>query len=205
MALFLSFEGGEGCGKSTQARVLYRRLQRYGVPVVLTHEPGGTPLGDRVRRVLKRVTGTDVSPLAELFLVNASRAQLVRDIIAPNLAGGTAVICDRFTDSTIAYQGYGRAMEMRAVEDVNYLATRGLAPDLTVLMDVPVELGLARKGGGGRDRFESEDVAFHQRVRQGYLELAAGDPGRWLVVDATLPRREIGARVWRRVSELLSR
>jgi len=205
LALFLSFEGGEGCGKSTQARVLYRRLQRYGVPVVLTHEPGGTPLGDRVRRVLKRVTGTDVSPLAELFLVNASRAQLVRDIIAPNLAGGTAVICDRFTDSTIAYQGYGRAMEMRAVEDVNYLATRGLAPDLTVLMDVPVELGLARKGGGGRDRFESEDVAFHQRVRQGYLELAAGDPGRWLVVDATLPRREIGARVWRRVSELLSR
>jgi len=173
--------------------------------VVLTHEPGGTPLGARVRRVLKRVTGTDVSPLAELFLVNASRAQLVRDIIAPNLAGGTAVICDRFTDSTIAYQGYGRAMEMRAVEDVNYLATRGLAPDLTVLMDVPVELGLARKGGGGRDRFESEDVAFHQRVRQGYLELAAGDPGRWLVVDATLPRREIGARVWRRVSELLSR
>lgn len=205
MALFLSFEGGEGCGKSTQARALYRRLQRYGVPVVLTHEPGGTPLGARVRRVLKRVTGTDVSPLAELFLVNASRAQLVRDIIAPNLAGGTAVICDRFTDSTIAYQGYGRAMEMRAVEDVNYLATRGLAPDLTVLMDVPVELGLARKGGGGRDRFESEDVAFHQRVRQGYLELAAGDPGRWLVVDATLPRREIGARVWRRVSELLSR
>jgi len=205
LALFLSFEGGEGCGKSTQARALYRRLQRYGVPVVLTHEPGGTPLGARVRRVLKRVTGTDVSPLAELFLVNASRAQLVRDIIAPNLAGGTAVICDRFTDSTIAYQGYGRAMEMRAVEDVNYLATRGLAPDLTVLMDVPVELGLARKGGGGRDRFESEDVAFHQRVRQGYLELAAGDPGRWLVVDATLPRREIGARVWRRVSELLSR
>ena len=219
MALFVTFEGGEGSGKTVQARALHRRLSRRGIPAILLHEPGGTLLGDRISRWLRWARDMRLSPLSELFLFNASRAQLVADVIRPNLADvtrplvadvvrpnladGTVVVCDRYTDSTLAYQGYGRGLDLAMVRRINRAATGGVAPDLTVLLDIPVEQAFARKAGGGLDRFETEDVAFHQRVRRGYLEMSAADPERWLVVDGLLSRRRIGDAVWRSVSQLL--
>lgn len=198
MSLFITFEGGEGSGKSTQVRVLHRRLLRMGIPAVLTHEPGGTPLGNRLRRWLK---GEELDPHTELLLFNASRAHLVSQVIRPALKSGTVVICDRFAESTIAYQGYGRGLALNLIEAANSIATQGLKPDLTILLDIPVEQGLARKRLS--DRFEKEDLAFHQRVRRGYLEMAKKDPQRWLVIDASLPKKEIERLIWERVQQLL--
>ena len=203
MSLFITFEGGEGSGKTAQARALHRRLARLDIPVVLTHEPGGTPLGSRIARSLKWVLEVDISPLSELLLFNASRAQLVDEVIRPELAGGKVVICDRYTDSTVAYQGYGRGLDMEIVRKINDVATGGLLPDLTVLLDIPVEEGFARKGVSARDRFEEEDISFHQRVREGYLRLAEAEPERWLVIDATQSRKRIAGFIWERVSRLL--
>ena len=202
MSLFITFEGGEGCGKSSQSRALYRRLSRLAIPVVLTHEPGGTPLGQKIGRWLKWER-TDISPLTELLLFNASRAQLVAEIIQPKLKNGKTVICDRYADSTTAYQSYGRGLDLEIVKAINNAATRGLEPDLTVLLDIPAEAGLARKRAGKQDRFEGEALAFHRRVRGGYLKLAADDPERWLVVDASQSKRKIAQIIWQRVSQLL--
>ena len=204
MALFITFEGGEGCGKSSQARALYRRLSRLAIPVVLTHEPGGTPLGQKIGHWLKWEKA-DISPLTELLLFNASRAQLVAEIIQPNLKNGKMVICDRYADSTTAYQSYGRGLNLEIVKTINNAATQGLEPDLTVLLDIAAEAGLARKRARKQDRFEQEDTAFHQRVRDGYLKMAANDPERWLVVDASQSKREIAQIIWQRVSQLLSK
>ncbi len=203
MSLFITFEGGEGSGKTVQARALHRKLVRLNVPVVLLHEPGGTPLGDRIARWLKWAREVDISPFSELFLFNASRAQLVAEVIRPDLANGKIVICDRYTDSTVVYQGYGRGLDMEVVRSTNGAATGGLVPDLTVLLDVPVEVGFTRKGVRMRDRFEQEDIAFHQRVREGYLKLAQAEPERWLVVDGCQSRTRIAQIVWGRVSQLL--
>lgn len=205
MSLFITFEGGEGGGKSVQAKALYRRLTKMGTPVLLTHEPGGTPFGKRIGRWLKWAQNTDISPLTELMLFNASRAQLVIEIINPALRSGQVVISDRFDDSTTVYQGYGRGLDLAMVKAVNKAATQGLTPDLTVLLDAPVETCFARKGTGKRDRFEQETEAFHQQVREGYLKLAAEEPGRWLVVDASQPRAKISGIVWSKVSQLLPR
>ncbi len=205
MALFIVFEGGEGCGKSTQTRALYRRLSKDGFGAVLTREPGGTRLGERVRRHLKQTDETPISPLAELFLIATARAQLVSEVIRPELEKGKTVICDRFTPSTLAYQGYGRGLDTDAIRDVNDIATDGMSPDLIVLLDIPVEAGLSRKKSRERDRFESESLAFHSRVRRGYLDLAEADPRRWLVVDGRLPRKAIESAIWERVSALLGR
>jgi len=205
LALFIVFEGGEGCGKSTQTGALYRRLSKDGFGAVLTREPGGTKLGERVRRHLKRTGEAQISPLAELFLIATARAQLVSEIIRPELEKGKTVICDRFTPSTLAYQGYGRGLDTDAIRDVNDIATDGMSPDLIVLLDIPVEAGLSRKKSRERDRFESESLAFHSRVRRGYLDLAEADPQRWLVVDGRLPRKAIESAIWERVSALLGR
>ena len=202
MAPFITFEGGEGSGKTTQARALYRRLLQSGIAALLCREPGGTSVGREVRRLLKRPTDTGISPQAELFLVAASRAQLVQDLILPSLAVGTAIICDRYAHSTLAYQGYGRGISLEDIHLVNNVATRGLLPDLVVLLDIPVEVGLARKASARRDRFEEEEVAFHERVRDGYLSMARADPQRWLVIDAALPRGEIRSRVWDEIEGL---
>ncbi len=199
MSIFITFEGGEGCGKSTQARALHRRLLGMGMSAVLTHEPGGTPLGNRLRLLLK---GDDeIDPPAELLLFNASRAHLVASVIRPALERGAIVICDRFFHSTIAYQGYGRGLPLDIIEAANNIATQGLAPDLVILLDMDVERGLARKRIG--DRFEREALAFHQRVRHGYLEMSKADPARWLVIDASLPKKEVERLIWERVRELL--
>ena len=202
MALFITFEGGEGCGKSSQARALYRRLSRLAIPVVLTHEPGGTPLGQKISRCLK-LERADISPLTELLLFNAARAQLVNEVIKPNLERGSVVICDRYADSTTAYQSYGRGLDREMVETVNNTATQGLKPDLTILLDISPEEGFERKKGRRQDRFEREDMAFHRRVREGYLKLAASDPERWLVIDASQSRAKIREIIWQKVSQLL--
>ncbi len=203
MSLFITFEGGEGGGKSVQARALYRRLSKLNIPVLLTHEPGGTPFGKRIGRWLKWAQNTDISPLTELMLFNASRAQLVAEVIKPALANGKVVISDRFDDSTTVYQGYGRKLDLPMVKAVNRAATGGVTPTLTVLLDAPVETCFARKGECKRDRFEQEAIAFHNRVREGYLKLAKEEPKRWLVVDASQSKARIAEIVWQRVSQLL--
>jgi len=203
LGLFIVFEGGEGCGKSTQARALYKRVLESGILVVLSHEPGGTSLGKEARRYLKQTRESEISPLAELFLFAASRAQLVAEVIRPSLGRGVMVICDRYTDSTVAYQGYGRGLDLDAIQAVNTMVTQGLLPDLVILLDLPVEVGLARKRSVKQDRFEREDLAFHHRVREGYLKMAAADPQRWLVVDATLPKKKVEQIIWERVKRLL--
>ncbi len=203
MALFITFEGGEGSGKSVQARALYRRLSQLAIPALLTHEPGGTSLGKKLSRWLKWAQNTDISPLTELLLFNASRAQLVDKVIHPNLEKGGVVICDRYTDSTTAYQSYGRGLDLQMVKAVNNAATQGLKPDLTILLDMSAEKGLTRKKTKKQDRFEQEAIAFHQRVREGYLKLAAADPERWLVIDASQPKRKVEQIIWERVSQLL--
>ncbi len=205
MALFITFEGGEGSGKSAQAKALYKRLSQSAIPALLTHEPGGTPCGNKIEHWLKWAEVKDISPLAELLLFNASRAQLVSEVIRPNLKNGMVVICDRHADSTIAYQSYGRGLDLETVEVINNTATQGLKPDLTVLLDIPVEEGLARKRVKRQDRFEQEDIAFHQRVREGYLKLAANDPKRWVVIDASQSKAKIREIIWQRVRQLLSR
>ena len=205
MALFVTFEGGEGSGKSVQARALYKRLSQLVAPVLLTHEPGGTPFGNKIGHWLKWTEIKDISPLTELLLFNASRAQLIDEIIRPSLKNGIAVICDRYTDSTIAYQSYGRGLDLDMVESVNNTATQGLKPDLTILLDIPAEEGLARKRLRKQDRFEQEDIAFHQRVRAGFLTLAADDPQRWLIMDASQSKAKIKEIIWQKVSQLLSK
>ncbi|MGD9118131.1 MAG: dTMP kinase [Dehalococcoidia bacterium] len=205
MSLFITFEGGEGGGKSVQAKALYRRLSKLNIPVLLTHEPGGTPFGKRIGRWLKWAEDTDISPLTELMLFNAARAQSVAEVIKPALSSGKVVISDRYADSTTVYQGYGRSLDLTMVKSVNRSATQGLTPDLTLLLDAPVETCFARKGESKLDRFEQEAEAFHNRVRQGYLKLAKEEPGRWLVVDASQSKAKIAEIIWQRVSQLLPR
>jgi len=204
MALFITFEGGEGCGKSVQAKILYRKLSQLAIPALLTHEPGGTPFSKKLSRYLKWTDDRDISPMTELMLFNASRAQLVTEVIQPSLESGIAVICDRYADSTTAYQGFGRGLDLEVVKAINDAATQGLKPDLTVLLDMPVEAGLARKRVKRQDRFEQEELVFHQRVRDGYLKMAANDAKRWLVIDGTQSRTKIAQIIWQRVSQLLS-
>lgn len=205
MALFITFEGGEGSGKSVQAKALCRRLSRMNIPAILTHEPGVTSLGRKITRWLKWGKDMGISSRAELMLFNASRAQLVEEVIKPNLQNGRVVICDRYADSTTAYQSYGRGLDLEMVETVNESAMQGIKPGLTILLDLPVEAGLARKKGEKRDRFEQEAIAFHRRVRQGYLAMAETEPDRWLVVDAAQTRDKIDTIIWQKVSQLLSK
>ncbi len=204
MSLFITFEGGEGSGKSVQAKALYRKLARLAIPAILTHEPGVTSLGRKIAHWLKWGKDMGISPMAELMLFNASRAQLVGEIIKPNLQSGKVVICDRYADSTTAYQSYGRGLDLVLVKAANEAAIQRVRPDLTILLDMPVEAGLARKKGNKPDRFEQEDINFHQKVREGYLELAKAGPDRWLVVDAAQSKEKMAESIWERVSQLLS-
>ena len=206
----MTLEGGEGAGKSTQARALAARLAAIGRAAVLTREPGGTPFGEIARAlVLHHALAEggerfELDQTAELLLFAASRAQLVDAVIRPALARGAVVICDRFADSTVAYQGYGRGIPLAIIDQANAIATRGLVPDLTVLLDLPVEVGLARRRGeAAPDHFERETLAFHERIRAGFLALAAAAPGRWLVLDAQQPPDAITDAIWQRLAPLL--
>lgn len=189
---FMTIEGIEGCGKSTQAR---RLVERLGAKALLTAEPGGTAVGRGIRELLLN-HGGEVSPRAELLLFLADRAQHVEEVIRPALAAGKTVICDRYTDSTLAYQGYGRGLSLALVRSLCAQAAGGLTPGVTLLLDVPVELGLARARRRGKpDRIETEHLEFHERVREGFLTLAREEPGRWVVIDARGDEEEVAWRV----------
>jgi dTMP kinase len=197
---FITFEGIEGCGKTTQLRRLAARL---GPRCVVTREPGGTAIGGAVRRVLLDPASRGLTPMAELRLYFADRAQNVEEVVRPGLAAGRVVLCDRHVESSLAYQGYGRGLPLDAIRALAALATGGLRPDLIVLLDVPVEVGLARVGARGpHDRLEAEFREFHDRVRAGYESLRSGEPARWLVLDGTAPPAVVFEALW---SGLLAR
>jgi dTMP kinase len=204
MSLFITFEGPEGSGKSSQSAELYSWLVSRHIPAVLTHEPGGTVLGEKISDLLKWAQEAQLSPLTELLLFNASRSQLVAEVIQPALNEGKIVICDRFFDSTTAYQSYGRGLDLATVKRINSTAASGLAPDLTFLLDIAIENGLERKSGEKLDRFEREDIEFHRKVRQGYHALAASEPDRWTIIDACQPRDTIRRIIQDRVESFLS-
>jgi dTMP kinase len=195
--LFVTFEGGEGTGKSTQIARLAARLGARGLEPVITREPGGTPLAEGIRALLLD-RGRAPGPVAEAFLMEAARADLVAQVIRPALAAGRVVLCDRYDDSTLAYQGAGRGLDPEALRAWNRAATGGLTPDLTLLFDLDPAAGLARRAGaeGETNRLDREPREFHARVREGYLALARAEPGRFLVLDASLPPEALEARVW---------
>ncbi len=201
MAIFIVFEGGDGSGKSTQARNLSQRLRRRSIPVLLTREPGGTPSGESIRRLLKGQRS--FRPMSELLLFEAARAQLVESVIRPGLDGGATVICDRYTASTVAYQGHGRGLDLALIQQLNEMATGGLVPDLTVLLDLSPLVGLSRRGAAGSDPFESAPQEFQSKVREGYLAQAAEAPERWLVLDGSRPQSELSQEIWTKVQPLL--
>jgi len=207
--VFVALEGGEGAGKTTQLRLLAERLERTGHAVVVTREPGGSPLGARVRELLVRVSEDPPTPLAELFLYAADRAHHVDSVIRPALAVGSAVLCDRYADATEAYQGWGRGLALEVVREVNALATGGLWPRRAVVLDLDPGEGVRRsleRQRNGREpreeRFEAELLAFHERVRAGYRAIAETDPARVRVVDAAGPPEVVAERVWAEVGDL---
>lgn len=207
MSLFITFEGPEGSGKTTQIRQLAAALKAQGLPVLLTREPGGTTIGNAIRSVLLDRERTEMSPRAETLLFNAARAQIVDEVIRPALAAGQIVLCDRYADSTLAYQGYGHGQPLEPLRALAAYATGGLTPDLTVYLDIDVRDGLKRKQAGGAEewnRMEEKALAFHQAVRAGYLELAAAEPQRWLVVDAAQPIEVVHAAIRARLQPLIA-
>lgn len=208
--LFITFEGTEGSGKSTQISLLADSLKAAGRRVTLTREPGGTPIGDQIRKVLLDPSNKALDPRAELLLYAASRAQHLAERIVPALDGGAVVLCDRFSDATLAYQGYGRGLDLGMIRSLDRIVTAGLRPRLTILLDIEAVVGLSRARGRNSSaglahegRFEDEDIAFHERVRQGYLALAKEEPGRIRVVDAGRRPEEVQRDVRKIVDEML--
>lgn len=207
--MFITFEGPEGSGKTTQIQPLFGYLQDRGLDVVLTREPGGTAIGDQIRRVLLDPANREMLPEAEILLFSASRAQLVGQVVRPALARGAIVICDRFADSTMAYQGHGRGLDLESLRRITRFATGGLTPDLTVYLDLDVEEGLRRKRVAGQqnsedwNRLDQQTMDFYDRVRRGYLGLASAEPDRWLVIDAARPADVVQDEIRRRVRALL--
>ena len=206
----MTFEGPEGSGKSTQIQLLYQALKGKGLAVVCTREPGGTPISEQIRAVLHDLENVGMSPEAEVLLYSASRAQHVAQLIRPALERGAVVISDRYAESTLAYQGYGRGLDLDMLKKITAFATGGLCPDLVIYLDLDVQLGLQRKlrdqrqGQGEWNRMDQQDIAFHRRVREGYLRMAEQGRGRWLVVDATQSVEAIHNLVIGRVEECLS-
>lgn len=197
---FISLEGGEGAGKSTQYKRIVKWLLEHGETVVEAREPGGTAVSEQIRQVLLDTRNAGLNATAELLLMFAARSQLVQDVILPALAGGKIIVCDRFADASYAYQGGGRQLGAGPVETVERLVLKDLQPDLTLLFDVPVELGMKRVAGRGRaDRFEIESIRFFERVRHAYLERAAAYPQRFRVIDAS----RIEEQVWQQVENVL--
>jgi dTMP kinase len=203
MVGFITFEGGDGTGKSTQIKLLESYLVAQGKTCIITREPGGTSLGQLLRQILLEAGSRSISSPTELFLYLADRAQHVHEVIVPAIAQGKIVLSDRHTDSTVAYQGYGRGIDLRLLLRLNEIASGGLTPDITFLLDCPVELGLSRAlqrksqavGVTGKDRFEIENLEFHQKVRQGFLELARAEPARFYIIDASRSEQKVFAAI----------
>lgn len=207
MRLFITFEGPDGSGKTTQAHLLAERLRSQGHDVITVREPGGTAIGDQIRQIVHDVRNVEMHPKAELLLYSASRAQLVEQVIRPHLARGGIVVCDRYADSSLAYQGYGRGLDLDMVQRIQAFATGGLIPDLTFYLDLDVEEGLRRRltGRAEWNRLDDQELDFHRRVREGYTRLIAADTsGRWCVINAARPVEEIHADIWRIVEEFLN-
>jgi dTMP kinase len=211
LSLFITFEGPEGSGKSTQIELVADYLRQLGYQVCCTREPGGTSIGNQVRNILHDVDNTEMTARAEILLYSASRAQLVEQMILPHLAQGGIVLCDRYADSTYAYQGYGRQLDFDTLRVITDFATQRLKPDLTIYLDLDVEEGLQRKatasttGQGEWNRMDQLELVFHQRVRHGYLEMAQAEPERWLVVNAAAPVEEINRAICRRLERILKK
>jgi dTMP kinase len=204
--LFISFEGIEGSGKSTQAKLLKEYLLKSKYNVVLTVEPGGTLIGEEIRRILLSLENKNMLPKTELLLYNASRAQHIEELILPSLEGGKVVITDRFTDSTIAYQGYGRGIDLSLILDIDRIVNNSLRPDVTILLDLDVEEGLRRNRGiNKRDRLEFEEIEFHKRVRVGYLEIASKERDRIKIIDASGSIEDVHEKIKCIITEVLER
>lgn len=203
--MFISFEGIDGSGKTTQFALLVDALRRQGFSVVATREPGGTAIGDQIRNCLHDVANTAMRAPTEILLYSASRAQLVGEVIRPALAAGQLVLCDRYADSTIAYQGYGRGLDLEALAYITHFATGGLKPALTVLLQMDVERALQRRQGNGEEvnRMDLQSLAFYRRVQAGYETMAAAEPARWLVVDGDRPVAEVQQEVYALVARRL--
>lgn len=184
--MFITLEGPEGSGKSSQLPLLAEFLRARGHDVICTREPGGTKIGDQIREVLVRMDNVELHPRTEILLFLSARAQLVEELVLPSLADGKIVICDRYGDSTLAYQGYGHGLDLEKLRMMLQFATNGLKPDLTILLDVDVLVGLKRKKAKDEwNRLDAYEISFHERVREGYHQLAAQDPKRWRIVDAS--------------------
>lgn len=205
--MFITLEGPEGAGKSSQIGPLAAFLRERGFVVRTTREPGGTTIGDQIRAVLHDTANTEMAATAEVLLYSASRAQLVSQSIRPALAAGEVVLCDRYADSTLAYQGYGRGLDLKALLSLTEFATGGLKPDLTLLLDLDVTDGLARRQSQGEEmnRLDLETLEFHNRVRQGYHALAAAEPDRWVIVDAAQSPESVQAALRAAVERRLTR
>ncbi len=207
---FITFEGVEGCGKTTQIKLLSEFLSTHGIQTVLTREPGGCPIADKIRTILLDADNRALSPLAELMLYAAARAQHVTEVIAPALEGGKIVLCDRFCDATVAYQSFGRGIDRGVIDTLNLHACQGVSPDLTLLVDCDPAVGLERarrrieaSSGPREERFELEELAFHHRVRNGYQQLAAEQPERFLIINGSDSIEDIFATISRQVSALI--
>ena len=201
--MFITFEGPDGSGKSTQIKLLAEFLASRGREVVLTREPGGTGIGEQIRDVVLSNKNQTITSETEALLFSAARAQIVREIILPALAAGKIVLCDRYADSTLAYQGYGLGLDRDALTAITRFATGGLVPDLTFYIDVPVEVGIARKQRGETNRLDEKAIAYHERVRAGFLEMAHREPSRWIVVDGTQAMERVQEEIRIHVSEVL--
>jgi len=201
--VFITFEGIEGCGKSTHSKLLFEYLKSSGYDALHTREPGGTKLGEAVRRVLLDSPGIFISDLAELFLFEACRAQIMKEVIKPALDKSYIVISDRFSDATVSYQGYGGRVDLADIKTLDRVATAGLVPDLTILLDIDTAEGLKRARKKGIDRMEKKDLSYHKRVRAGYLKLAKKYPGRIRVVEVSGPIPEVQAKIRHEVEIVL--
>lgn len=194
--MFITFEGPDGSGKSTQLAQLAEFLRQRGIAVLTTREPGGTAIGDQIRDVLSNLDNTEMHPRTEILLFQASRAQLVEQVILPHLERGGIVLCDRYADSTLAYQGFGHQIDLAKLTAIVEFATNGLKPHLTLYLDVDVEVGLKRRAQGGEwNRLDAYELAFHQRVRQGYHQLVRTEPDRWVVINAGQPPELVQAAI----------
>lgn len=203
---FITFEGGEGAGKSIQVEILASHLHEDGYNVTVTREPGGTRIGEQIRAITHNQENVDLDAVSEAYLMAAARAQHVAQIIEPSLENGKVVVCDRYVDSSVAYQGYGRKLGADIIAQLNALAVNGAVPDLTILLDVPPEVGLRRRGKSlkPKDRLDLQQKDFYERVHKGYLHLAKKDASHYLVVDSTKPIESVSTMIWKRVQTALN-